>query len=57
MQNNEIKNIINLFDVLQRLPILFAQVKADNISRNLLNEICQYILCIKQEKLLKGYLI
>ena len=27
----------------QRLPIAFAQVKAGNTSKNLLNEICQVI--------------
>ena len=29
--------------MLQRLPIVFAQVKAGNGSENLLNEICQII--------------
>ena len=29
--------------MLQRLPIVFAQVKAGNASENLLNEICQII--------------
>ena len=40
----------------QRLPIAFAQVEADNISENLLNEIRQ-ILWIEQKKLLRKYLI
>ena len=40
----------------QRLSIAFAQVEADNISENLLNEIRQ-ILWIEQKKLLKKYLI
>ena len=44
--------------MLQRLPIALAQVKAGNTSENLLNEIRQiYILCIEQKKLLKMYVI
>ena len=34
--------------MLQRLPIVLAQVNAGNISENLLNEIKLYILCIEQ---------
>ena len=42
--------------MLQRLPISLAKVKAGNTSENLLNEIRQiYILCIDQKKLLKKY--
>ena len=42
--------------ILRRLLITLAQVKAGNTSENLLNEIRQiYILCIKQKKLLKKY--
>ena len=41
--------------MLQRLPIVLAQVNAGNISENLLNEIKLYILCIQQKKLLKLY--
>ena len=41
--------------ILQRLPIVLAQVNAGNISENLLNEIKLYILCIEQKKLLKLY--
>ena len=42
--------------MLQRLPITLAKVKASNTSENLLNEIRQiYILCIDQKKLLKKY--
>ena len=42
--------------MLQRLPITLAKVKAGNTSENLLNEIRQiYILCIDQKKLLKKY--
>ena len=41
--------------MLQRLPIVLAQVNAGNISENLLNEIKLYILCIEQKKLLKLY--
>ena len=40
--------------VLQRLPIALAQVKAGNISENVLNEIRQFtFFCIKQRKSLK----
>ena len=40
--------------MLQRLPIALAQVKAGNISENVLNEICQFtFFCIKQRKSLK----
>ena len=42
--------------VLQRLTIALAQVKAGVKSENLLNEIFQiYMLCIGQNKLLKTY--
>ena len=45
--------------MLQRLPKALAQVKADNNSENLSNEIRQTvsILCIDQKKLLKKYTI
>ena len=44
--------------MLQRLPIALAQVKKDNNSENLLNEIRQIVtLCINQKKLLKNYTI
>ena len=44
--------------MLQRLPIVFAQVKAGNTFENLLNEIWQiYITCIEKNKLLKKYII
>ena len=47
--------------MLQRLPIALAQVKAGNNSENLLNEIRQIvyslILCINQKKSLKKYTI
>ena len=36
--------------MLQRLPIALAQVKADNTSENLLNEIRQSIYFLYQEK-------
>ena len=36
--------------MLQRLPIALAQVKAGNISENLLNEIRQFIYSLYQEK-------
>ena len=44
--------------MLQRLPIALAQVKACNNSESLLNEITQlFILCISQNKSLKRYTI
>ena len=43
--------------MLQRLPMVLAQIKAGNTSENLLNEIRQIInLCIEQKKLLKKYI-
>ena len=36
--------------MLQRLPIAFAQVKAGNISENLLNEIRQIMYFLYREK-------
>ena len=42
--------------MLKRLPIALAQIKAGNNSESLLNEIRQIvILCIDQKKLLKKY--
>ena len=35
--------------MLQRLPIALAQVKADNNSKNLLNEISQIVYSLYQE--------
>ena len=35
--------------MIQRLPITFAQSKADNISGKLLNEICQIIYSFYRE--------
>ena len=44
--------------MLQRLPIVLVQVKADNTSDNLLKEIKQiFIGYIKEKKLLKKYII
>ena len=37
-------------EILQKLPIVFAQVKAGNISENLLNEIRQIIYSLYQAK-------
>ena len=42
--------------ILQRLPIALAQVKAGNNTENLLNEISQ-ILCINEKQLPKKYII
>ena len=46
-----------MLQILQRLAIALAQVKAGNTSENLLNEIRQiiYKLCIETKKLLKKY--
>ena len=50
--------IVTPKQMLQRLPIALAQVKKDNNSENLLNEIRQIVtLCINQKKLLKNYTI
>ena len=44
--------------MLQRLPIALAQIKADNNSKSLLNEIRHiFTLCINQKKLSKKYII
>ena len=44
--------------MLQRLPIALARVKAGNNSENLLNEIRKlFILCISRNKSLKKYTI
>ena len=45
-KSRELK-LLNLKQILQRLPIAFAQVKAGNTSENLLNKIVQiiYYLC------------
>ena len=45
-KSRELK-FLNLKQILQRLPIAFAQVKAGNTSENLLNKIGQiiYYLC------------
>ena len=39
-----------LMQILQRLPIALAQVKAGNTSENLLNEICQIIYSLYRTK-------
>ena len=41
--------------MLQRLPIALAQVKAGNNSESLLNEIRQIVYCINQDKSQKKY--
>ena len=49
--------ILTSKQMLKRLSIAFAQVKAGNASENLLNEIVKsYIFCIKQMKLLQKYI-
>ena len=42
--------ILSPIQILQRLPIALAQVKADNTSENLLNEIRQIIYPLYQAK-------
>ena len=58
-KGKEIK-ILTPKQMLQRLPIALAQVKAGDTSENLLNEINEsdksYILCIEKKKLLKKYI-
>ena len=46
----EVLKILNLKQMLQRLPIALAQVKADNTSENLLSEIRQIIHSSYQAK-------
>ena len=43
-------NILTPKQMLQRLPIALAQVKADNNSQNLLNEIRQIVYSLYQSK-------
>ena len=45
--------ILTSKQMLQRLSIVLAQVKAGNNSGNLLNKVKLFILCINQKKLLK----
>ena len=48
--------VLTTKQMLEKLPIALAQVKAGNTSEKLLHEICQsYILCKEQKKLLKKY--
>ena len=55
--NTKLK-ILSSKQMLQRLPIALAQMKAGNNSENLLNEIRQFfIICINKKKLLKKYTI
>ena len=57
-QEGEGLKILTPNQMLKRLPIALAQVKVDNNSESLLNEIRQIvILCIDQKKLLKKYTI
>ena len=56
-ENGETLKILTPKQILQRLLIILAQVKACNASENLLNEITQiYILCIKKNELLRNYI-
>ena len=53
MQILNLKILINqsrMFQLLQRLPIALAQVKAGNNSENLLNEIRQIVYSLYQSK-------
>ena len=50
--------ILTSKQMLQRLPIALAQIKAGNNSQSLLNEISQiFTLCINQKKLPKKYIM
>ena len=50
--------ILTSKQMLQRLPISLAQIKAGNNSKSLLNEIRQIVyFCINQNKLPKKYVI
>ena len=52
--NEEGRKIVTPKQILQRLPIAFAQVKTGNNSKSLLNEIRQIVHhCIDQKKLIK----
>ena len=42
--------ILTYKQIVQRVPIALAQVKTGNTSENLLNEICQIIYSLYQEK-------
>ena len=48
-QNGRGLKMLTSKKMLQRLPITFAQSKADNISGKLLNEICQIIYSFYRE--------
>ena len=52
--NSKLK-VLTPKQMLQRLPIALAQVKAGNNSQNLLIEIRQIIYSLYQKKLLKKY--
>ena len=47
--------IVTSKQMLQRLPIALARVKAGSNSENLLNETRLFVLCINQKKSLKKY--
>ena len=52
------RKILTPKQMLQRLPIALAQIKAGNNSQSLLNEISRlFTLCINQKKLPKKYII
>ena len=56
-QEDEGFKLLTPNQMLKRLPVALAQVKAGNNSESLLNEIRLFILCIDQKKLLKKYTI
>ena len=49
-QNKNHEQIILTEQILQILPIAFAQIKAGNTSQNLLNEILQLVHLLSQPK-------
>ena len=56
-QDDEGLKILTPKQMLQRLPIALAQVKAGNNSRSLLNEIRQIVYSLYQSKLISKYTI
>ena len=53
-KHEEILKILTPKQMLQRLPIVLAQVKASNTSENLLNEISQIIYSLYSKEITKN---
>ena len=45
-QKVKVLEILTPKQILQRLSIALAQIKADHVSENLLNEVCKIIYCL-----------